>query len=86
MKWAHARGIKGELSLEALSQRGEVRELVEQIVERVNADHSRYEQIKKFTVLGRDFTMADDELTPTLKLKRRACKEHFAAEIEGLYA
>ena len=59
---------------------------MEQIVERVNADHSRYEQIKKFTVLGRDFTMADDELTPTLKLKRRACKEHFAAEIEGLYA
>ena len=33
----------------------------------------------------RDFTMADDELTPTLKLKRRTCKEHFAAEIEGLY-
>jgi long-chain acyl-CoA synthetase len=52
----------------------------------VNADHSRYEQIKKFTVLPRDFTMDADELTPTLKLKRRVCQEHFADEIEALYA
>jgi long-chain acyl-CoA synthetase len=63
-----------------------VRELVAGIVERVNADHSRYEQIKKFTILPRDFTMADGEVTPTLKLKRRACQEHFAAEIEALYS
>jgi long-chain acyl-CoA synthetase len=86
VKWAHAHGLKGELSLVGLSQRDEVRELVEQIVERVNADHSRFEQIKKFTILKRDFTMADDELTPTLKLKRRVCQEHFAAEIDALYA
>jgi long-chain acyl-CoA synthetase len=86
VKWAHARGLKGELSLAALSERDEVRALVEQIVERVNAEHSRYEQIKKFTVLERDFTMADDELTPTLKLKRRVCQDHFAGEIDALYS
>jgi long-chain acyl-CoA synthetase len=86
VKWAHAHGLKGELSLAELSQRDEVRELVEPIVERVNAEHSRYEQIKKFTILKRDFTMADDELTPTLKLKRRICQEHFAPEIAALYA
>ncbi|HET9675750.1 MAG TPA: long-chain fatty acid--CoA ligase [Gaiellaceae bacterium] len=85
VKWAHAHGLKGELSLAELSQRDEVRELVEPIVERVNAEHSRYEQIKKFTILKRDFTMGDDELTPTLKLKRRACQEHFASEIDALY-
>ena len=61
-------------------------ELVESIVDRVNADHSRYEQIKKFEILPRDFTMEDGEVTPTLKLKRRACQEHFAGEIEALYA
>ena len=53
--------------------------------QRVNADHSRYEQVKRFSILPRDFTMADDELTPTLKLKRRVCEEHFAREIDSLY-
>jgi long-chain acyl-CoA synthetase len=86
VKWAHAHGITGELSLAPLSREERVRELVQGIVDRVNAEHSRYEQIKKFTILPRDFTMADDELTPTLKLKRRVCREHFAAEIDALYA
>jgi long-chain acyl-CoA synthetase len=85
VKWAHARGLKGELSLAALSQRDEVRDLVQPIVEHVNAEHSRYEQIKKFTILERDFTMADDEVTPTLKLKRRVAQDHFAGEIDALY-
>jgi long-chain acyl-CoA synthetase len=58
---------------------------VQQIVDDVNAHRSRYEQIKRFTVLPRDFTAADGEVTPTLKLKRRVCEEHFAAEIELLY-
>jgi long-chain acyl-CoA synthetase len=86
VKWAHVREVGGELSLATLARNDGVRELVEGIVERVNADHSRYEQIKKFTILPRDFTMADGEVTPTLKLKRRACHEHFAREIEDLYA
>ena len=86
VKWAHAHGIEGELSLAELSQHERVHELVESIVDRVNADHSRYEQIKKFEILPRDFTMEDGEVTPTLKLKRRACQEHFAGEIEALYA
>jgi long-chain acyl-CoA synthetase len=86
VKWAYAHELGGELSLAALSQNEAVRELVAGIVERVNADHSRYEQLKKFTILPRDFTMADGEVTPTLKLKRRACQEHFAADIEALYS
>ena len=85
-KWAKARGLNGELSLAALAGDADVRELVDGIVERMNADHSRYEQIKKFTILPRDFTMAEDELTATLKLKRRVCQEHFADEIAALYA
>jgi long-chain acyl-CoA synthetase len=64
----------------------DVEALVEEIVDRVNAGHSRWEQIKRFAVLPRDFTAEEGELTPTLKLKRRACQEHFAAEIEELYA
>ena len=52
----------------------------------VNAERSRFEQLKRFVILPRDFTMEDGELTPTLKLKRRVCKEHFADELEELYA
>jgi long-chain acyl-CoA synthetase len=85
VKWAHAHGLKGELGLPQLATDEQVRALVQGIVDRVNAEHSRYEQIKKFSILPRDFTMADNELTPTLKLKRRVCQEHFAADIEALY-
>ncbi len=59
---------------------------VQRAVDEVNSDLSRYEQIKRFTVLPRDFTLEAGEVTPTLKLKRRVCKEHFAAEIEELYS
>jgi long-chain acyl-CoA synthetase len=86
VKWAHTHELGGELSLASLARDERVNALVEGIVERVNADHSRFEQIKKFTVLPRDFTMEDGEVTPTLKLKRRVCQEHFAAEIDALYA
>ncbi len=58
---------------------------VQEIVDAVNAERSRFEQIKKFTILPRDFSAADGEVTPTLKLKRSVCQEHFAAEIEALY-
>ena len=64
----------------------EVRTRVETAVERVNADLSRFEQIKRFAILPRDFSADQGELTPTLKLKRRVCEEHFAAEIEALYS
>ena len=59
---------------------------VQRAVDEVNSDLSRYEQIKRFTILPRDFTLEAGEVTPTLKLKRRVCKEHFAAEIEELYS
>jgi long-chain acyl-CoA synthetase len=59
---------------------------VQEIVDEVNAGLSRYEQIKRFAILPRDFSMAEGELTPTLKLKRRVCEKHFAAEIEALYS
>jgi long-chain acyl-CoA synthetase len=59
---------------------------VQRAVDEVNSDLSRYEQIKRFTILPRDFTLEAGEVTPTLKLKRRVCLEHFSAEIEALYA
>jgi long-chain acyl-CoA synthetase len=59
---------------------------IERLVEEVNRDLSRYEQIKRYAILPRDFTAEQDEVTPTLKLKRRVVQEHFAADIEALYS
>jgi long-chain acyl-CoA synthetase len=65
---------------------GQVQDRVQTIVDEVNAQLSRFEQIKRFAILPREFSAEEDEVTPTLKLKRRVCAEHFADEIEGLYA
>ncbi|HWJ44205.1 MAG TPA: AMP-binding protein, partial [Gaiellaceae bacterium] len=59
---------------------------VERAVEEANQELSRYEQIKRYAILPRDFTAEEGEVTPTLKLRRRVCQEHFAAEIEALYS
>ncbi|HSS80075.1 MAG TPA: long-chain fatty acid--CoA ligase [Gaiellaceae bacterium] len=64
----------------------EVERRVQTVVDGVNAELSRFEQIKRFRVLERDFTADEDEVTPTLKLKRRVVAEHFANEIEELYS
>jgi long-chain acyl-CoA synthetase len=56
------------------------------IDEVVNPQFARVENIRKFTILPRNFTVEDGELTPTLKIKRRVVNEHFAEDIEGMYA
>jgi len=81
--WAEERGLPTDM--ETLAGSDEVRALVQAIVDGVNAERSRYEQVKRFTILPRDFTMDDDELTPTLKLKRRVVAQHFGAELVELY-
>ena len=51
----------------------------------MNRERSRFEQVKRFAILPRDFEMEQGEVTPTLKLKRRVVLEHFADDVEGLY-
>jgi long-chain acyl-CoA synthetase len=58
---------------------------IQRIVDDVNRDLTRHEQIKRFRILPRDFTMEDGEVTPTLKLKRRVICERYGDEIEKLY-
>jgi len=83
-KWASERGLDPDPA--SLAGNEDVRALVQEAVDRVNADRSRFEQLKRFVVLPRDFTMEDGEITPTLKLKRRACLDHFADAVDELYA
>jgi long-chain acyl-CoA synthetase len=65
---------------------GDVHALIQSVVDDVNSELSRFEQIKRFAILPRDFSPDEGEVTPTLKLKRRVCEEHFADEIARLYA
>jgi long-chain acyl-CoA synthetase len=69
-----------------LHEEPRVRELIQAVVDETNAERSRFEQVKRFAILPRDFTIEADELTPTLKLKRRTVEQHFAGEIAALYA
>jgi long-chain acyl-CoA synthetase len=64
----------------------DVEALIQGIVDEVNLQHSRFEQVKRFAILPRDFSADEGEITPTLKLKRRVVQEHFAVEIERLYS
>ena len=60
--------------------------LVSEAVERINADLAPFEQVRRFEILPRDFSPEGNEITPTLKLKRRVVEENFASELEKLYA
>lgn len=54
-------------------------------VEDVNSGFARIEQIKRFTILGRDLTQEDGELTPTMKVKRAVVYREFADTFDALY-
>jgi long-chain acyl-CoA synthetase len=60
--------------------------LIQDVVDEVNREKASFEQVKRFTILPRDFSAEDDEVTPTLKLKRKVVAEHFADDIEALYS
>ena len=62
----------------------DVRAEVERHVEAVNATLSNVERVRRWTILEHDFTVGD-ELTPTLKVKRKVVNERYAAEIEANY-
>ena len=82
-KWASEQGLDGDLS--SLSRDPRVVELMSSVVEDVNRDRSRYEQLKRFAILERDFEMERGEVTPTLKLRRGVVLDHCAEAVEGLY-
>jgi long-chain acyl-CoA synthetase len=71
---------------ELASSSRDPQKLVQELVDEVNRDRTRVEQIKRFVILPRDFSQEEGEVTPTLKLRRRVIHEHFADEIEKLYA
>ncbi len=83
--WASQHGLEGRPMAEIAAD-PTLHAEIEVAVERANAALSRVEQIKKFTILGTEWLPGGDELTPTMKLKRKPIGEKYAAEIEGMYS
>jgi long-subunit acyl-CoA synthetase (AMP-forming) len=83
--WAREHDREGA-SLEELAGDEEMRAAIQAGVDRGNAQLSRVEQIKKFTILPTEWLPGGDELTPTMKLKRKPIAEKYAAEIEAMYS
>ncbi|MGH2830289.1 MAG: AMP-dependent synthetase/ligase, partial [Actinomycetota bacterium] len=71
--------------LAELTRHPDVLQLVENAVGEVNAQLARVEQVKKWTVLERDFLQEAEEMTPTMKVRRRAINESYADLIDTMY-
>ena len=83
--WARQHGVAFETFAD-LATDPTVREEVERNVAEANEQFSRTEGIKKFTILPDEWQPDSDELTPTMKLKRRGIHTKYEAEIEAMYA
>ena len=83
---AAAVGAPADADRSALVSREDVRRRFDAIVDAVNADLPRHEQIRKYALVPAELSVATGELTPTLKLKRRVVAARWRDEIEALYA
>ncbi len=82
-EYAAKTGINSDFA--SIANHPKVRELVTSIVKEKNAVLARHETIKKFAILGHDFSVETGELTPTLKVRRRFTAEKYKDILEGLY-
>ncbi|MDP3626793.1 MAG: long-chain fatty acid--CoA ligase [Hydrogenophaga sp.] len=69
----------------SLTKAAEVQALIQSELDRVNKKFARVEQIKKFWLLDTQLSAEDEELTPTMKLKRKLVQQKYAAQIEAMY-
>jgi long-chain acyl-CoA synthetase len=69
----------------SLTHSAEVQELIQAEVDRVNKKFARVEQIKKFWLLDTQLSAEDEELTPTMKLKRKLVEKKYTPQIEAMY-
>jgi len=69
----------------SLTRAPEVQALIQGVIDGVNKKFARVEQIKKFFLLDTQLTAEDEELTPTMKLKRKLVQTKYAAQIDAMY-
>ncbi len=69
----------------SLTRAPEVQALIQGVIDEVNKKFARVEQIKKFFLLDTQLTAEDEELTPTMKLKRKLVQTKYAPQIDAMY-
>jgi long-chain acyl-CoA synthetase len=82
--WAKANN-KGELSPEAIAKDPDMNALIKASVDELNGSLARYESLKYFSILERDFTSDNGFLTPSMKLKRKFVESTYKALLDGFY-
>ena len=82
---AEAQKLTGAQGYAEATKHALLRQKVQEAIDKVNATLPSYETIKRFTVLDRDFAQETGELTPTLKVKRKAATQKYKKEIDAMY-
>ena len=82
--WAQSQGIE-QSTLEQLAHDDQVRAAVQAGIDTANEKLAKVEQVKKFTIVEGDWLPSGDELTPTMKLKRKPIAEKYDGDIAGMY-
>lgn len=84
MKWAKENGLAGKSYSEVVSS-AEAKALLEPYFTQVNHTLAKYETIKQFAVLPRDLSIDEGELTPSLKVKRKAVEKRYSELLDKMY-
>ena len=83
--WGNHHGLKNA-SYAQLTQRPEIYASVTRFIQKANQRLEHWERVRKFVILDRELTVESDELTPSLKVRRKAVLNHFAKEIADIYS
>jgi long-chain acyl-CoA synthetase len=83
--WAEDHGIENR-DMASLATNAKVRAMVQTAVDQLNSELARYETIKAFAILPKDFSIEDGDLTPSMKVKRRAVEAKYAEVLDGFYS
>ncbi|HEX5523949.1 MAG TPA: AMP-binding protein, partial [Pedococcus sp.] len=82
--WAAEQGLAGRPYSEVVSS-PQCRDMVQGYIDELNLGLNRWEQIKRFTILERDLTVEEGELTPSMKLRRKHVDEKYRGQLDALY-
>ena len=82
--WANKNGLAGK-SFADIARDDKTQELIAGYIDALNTELNRWEQIKRFTIADREFTVESGDMTPSMKLKRKVVIEKFADRLSALY-
>ena len=82
--WANKNGLAGK-SFADIARDDKTQELIAGYIDALNTELNRWEQIKRFTIADREFTVESGDMTPSMKLKRKVVIEKFADRLDALY-